>query len=98
MGALLRTFLFYGPGRRHPGGAYRRQASLDLVTAGFFEHFGETIPRFRTTYALPLPQHIVVEDIMGTKSSKGESAKQENFLKSFFGVDSGICEGILHKD
>src|SRR5258708_26737672 len=81
-----------------PRGTLRRQASLDLVTAGFFERFGRTIPRFRTTYAPPRPQHIVVGSCMDTKSSKGEWARQENFLNSFFFAHSGGCAAFLRKD
>src|SRR5260221_3788376 len=81
-----------------PRGTLRRQASLDLVTAGFLQHFGRTIPRFRTTYAPPLPQHIVVDDCMDTKASKGEWATLENFLNSCLYDDSCAWRAFLRND
>src|SRR5258705_10441652 len=91
--------LFYGPrGGASPVEQWGDRFSVALVTAGFFSNFGGFIPRFRTAYAPPFPQHIVVRGVMGTKSSKAEWAKQENFFNSFSAADSGNCRRFLLKE
>jgi hypothetical protein len=58
----------------------------------------ESIPGLPTTFSAPIPQDIVVGNLMATKSSKGEWAKQETFLSLFFAGDSGACKPFLLKN